>query len=57
MGRSITWPVLSPDLTPRIIHVCRTYGALLSIPLSSALKRTVTTMNTCCNYESPMLVS
>jgi len=42
MWRLITWPLRSPDLTPRILHVCRNYGALMSCPLLSALQCTVT---------------
>jgi len=55
MRRSITWPLRSPDLTPRIIHVCRTYEALMSSPLPSALEWMVAALNTCCNYGSPVL--
>jgi hypothetical protein len=56
MWRSITWPLRSPDLTPRILHVCRTYAALMSSPLPSALKWTVAALNTCCNYGSSILI-
>jgi hypothetical protein len=56
MWRPITWPLRSPDVTPRILHVCRTYGTLMNIPLPSAVKWTVEALNTCCNYGSPILI-
>jgi len=56
MWRSIIWLLQSPDLTPRILQVCKTYGALMSSPLPSALKWTVAALNTCCNYGSPILI-
>jgi hypothetical protein len=56
MWRSITWPFRSPDITPRILHVCKTYGALMSSALPSALKGTVAALNSCCNCGSPVLI-